>query len=173
LRTEAPADAPPAAWHGRGGSLASLDLLKRLGLEEDTLVLFTSDNGHHEEGGYPAGLFEEAGPLRGKKRDLYEGGIRVPAIARWPGRVPAGAVSDHAAYFEDFLATAAELAGAPAPEGTDGLSFVPVLLGRAAGEVRHRSLYWELGADSLKYTSELIGDIWKYYHHKFHQNHRL
>jgi len=120
-----------------------LDLLKRLGLEEKTLVIFTSDNGHHDEGGYRPGLFREAGPLRGKKRDLYEGGIRVPAIARWPGRVPAGAVSDQVACFTDFFPTAAEFAGTAAPAGLDGLSFVPALLGRPREGLWHRFLYWE------------------------------
>jgi len=117
--------------------------LKDLGLDKDTLVIFSSDNGHHTEGGEgPEDIFAKNGPLRGKKRDLTDGGIRVPCIAWWPGRVKAGATSGHVAYFGDFLSTAAELAGATEPEGRDGLSFAPTLLGRA-GQRTHDYLYWE------------------------------
>src|SRR5262249_41156998 len=79
----------------------------------------------------------------GIKRDLYEGGIRVPTIARWPGHVPAGQLSDHVGYFADFLPTAAELAGAKVPGPIDGISFLPALLGQAARQRRHEYLYWE------------------------------
>ena len=117
--------------------------LKLLGLEEKTLVIFTSDNGPHKEGGNDPQFFAASGPLRGLKRDLFEGGIRMPFLARWPGKVPAGAVSGHVGYFGDFFATAAELAGAPVPEQLDSLSFVPTLLGMAATQAKHDYLYWE------------------------------
>jgi arylsulfatase A-like enzyme len=118
-----------------------LDALKRKGLDDNTLVIFTSDNGPHREGNHDPDFFRSRGPLRGIKRDLYEGGIRVPAIARWPGKVPAGKASDAAWAFWDFLPSAAELGGVGAPAGIDGASFVPALTGRAAGN--SRTLYWE------------------------------
>ncbi len=115
--------------------------LKRHGIDGNTVVMFSSDNGPHNEGGADAAFNDSNGPLRGTKRDLYEGGIRVPMIVRWPGKAPAGAVSGHAGYFGDFLATAAELAGTAAPEGHDGISFVPAILGKE--QRRHEHLYWE------------------------------
>ncbi len=121
-----------------------LSRLSELGLDENTLVIFTSDNGAHAEDGKDNPFFRASGPLRGIKRDLYEGGVRVPFLARWPGRVAAGRTSDHIAAFWDFLPTAAELAGAPAPASAiDGISYLPDLLGR--GDQReHEFLYWEL-----------------------------
>ena len=101
-----------------------LQHLHALGLDEQTLVLFTSDNGPHREGRHEPTFFESSAPLRGIKRDLYEGGIRVPMIARWPGTIQPGGVTHHVSAFWDFLPTAAEAAGLSAPE-TDGLSFLP------------------------------------------------
>lgn len=120
-----------------------LDLLRELGIEKQTLVLFSSDNGPHREGGNDPQFFNSSGPLRGIKRDLYEGGIRVPTLAWWPGTLEAGTVSDHVGYQGDFLATAAELAGAITPAGLDSLSFLPTLLGEASRQKRHEYLYWE------------------------------
>jgi len=117
--------------------------LKALGLDEKTLVIFTSDNGPHKEGGADPDFFDSNSPLRGIKRALYEGGIRVPMIARWPGRVPAGSRSDHVSAFWDMMPTFAELAGAQMPERTDGISMVPALLGKADRQQRHEFLYWE------------------------------
>ena len=118
--------------------------LRQLHLEEKTLVIFSSDNGHHTEGGEgQEDLFAKSGPLRGKKRDLTEGGIRVPTLAWWPDRIKAGSESNHVAFFGDFLNTAADLAGAPIPEGRDGISFASELLGRADQQRRHPHLYWE------------------------------
>ncbi|MBI3878469.1 MAG: arylsulfatase [Verrucomicrobia bacterium] len=108
----------------------------------NTLVIFTSDNGPHKEGGNDPEFFKSSGPFRGIKRDLTEGGIRVPFIAWWPGRIAPGTTSDLPVAFWDFPATAAELAGAKAPVG-DGLSIVPTLLGEAAKQKRHDFLYWE------------------------------
>jgi arylsulfatase A len=125
-----------------------LDRLRELGLAENTLVIFTSDNGPAREGGADPAFFSSSGSLRGIKRDLYEGGIRVPMIAWWPRRIAAGSVTDHPSAFWDFLPTAAELAGARPPAGIDGISYVPALLGHA--QLEHEYLYWEflLGGDA-------------------------
>ncbi|CAN5865832.1 arylsulfatase [soil metagenome] len=125
-----------------------MEKLKELDLDDNTIVFFTSDNGPHREGGkgYDPEFFKASGPLRGIKRDLYEGGIRVPMIARWPGKIEAGSESNHVWAFWDVLPTLAELAGEEAPEGIDGLSAVPTLLGpEAAGreQEEHEFLYWE------------------------------
>ncbi|MCL4401876.1 MAG: arylsulfatase [Acidobacteria bacterium] len=118
-----------------------VEQLKKSGQDENTLIIFTSDNGPHKEGGHNPGFFESAGPLRGIKRDVYEGGIRVPSIARWPARVRAGQVSKQPWAFWDVLPTAAELAGVPCPAGLDGISIVPTLLG--GRQPQHEYLYWE------------------------------
>jgi arylsulfatase A-like enzyme len=118
-----------------------LDRLRSLGIDDDTIVFFTSDNGPHSEGGSDASFFQSSGPLRGKKRDLYEGGIRVPMIVRWPGRIEAGAVRDYPWGFWDFFSTCVEIAGAPEPEGLDGRSVLPVLLGKELPS--ERWFYWE------------------------------
>jgi len=117
--------------------------LKALGLDNDTLVMFTSDNGPHKEGGADPTFFNSSGPLKAYKRALYEGGIRVPMIARWPGRIEAGSVSDHISAFWDFLPTCCELVGVTAPEDIDGISIVPTLLARPGDQRRHEYLYWE------------------------------
>jgi len=126
------------------------DRLKALGLDEKTLVLFSSDNGPHKEGGADPAFFGSSGGLRGIKRDLYEGGIRVPLIARWPGRITAGSGSDHVCAFWDFLPTCCELAGVPTPEETDGLSFLPTLLGQPQRQRQHPYLYWEFHEQGKK-----------------------
>jgi len=120
-----------------------LDKLKQLGLDRKTLVMFTSDNGPHGEGGANPKYFNSNGGLRGMKRDLYEGGIRVPMIARWPGRIKAGSGSEHISAFWDVMPTLAEIAGAEAPSNIDGISFVPTLLGRKGKQKEHDYLYWE------------------------------
>jgi arylsulfatase A-like enzyme len=120
-----------------------LGKLQKLGLDRDTLVMFSSDNGPHREGGADPRFFTSAGPLRGIKRDLYEGGIRVPLIARWPGRIRPGSVSEHVSAFWDFLPTCAELAGVVSPAVTDGISLVPVLTGEPKRQNQHEFLYWE------------------------------
>lgn len=120
-----------------------LDLLAELGIAEKTLVMFTSDNGPHKEGGQDPEFFDPNGPFRGMKRDLYDGGIRVPTIAWRPGTIKAGTVSDHIGYFADVMATVAEMAGCAVPAGTDGISFLPVLEGKPERQRRHEYLYWE------------------------------
>ncbi len=122
-----------------------LDLLKELKIDDNTLVLFTSDNGPHQEGGHKADFFDSNGKFRGIKRDLYEGGIRVPAIAHWPGKVAAGSVTDQAWYAGDLMATFCELTGARLPEETDSDSFVSALDGKPVEKKwkRQHNMYWE------------------------------
>ena len=119
-----------------------LDLLQELGIAEDTLVIFTSDNGHHKESGHDPEFFDSNGPLRGMKRDLYEGGIRVPTIAWWPGQIAPGTVTHHIGYFGDFMATACALAGVQPPEPNDSISFLPTLLAKGE-QPEHVYPYWE------------------------------
>ena len=119
-----------------------LDRLEALGIDDKTLVLFSSDNGPHQEGGADPDYFDSNGPLRGYKRDLYEGGIRVPTIARWPGTVQAGATTDHVSAFWDLMPTLADLTGATAPDDIDGISYLPTLLGTGT-QAQHDYLYWE------------------------------
>lgn len=116
--------------------------LKECGIADNTLVMFSSDNGPHSEGGANPDFFDSNGENRGQKRDLYEGGIRVPTIAWWPGKVPADSESDHLSAFWDLMPTFAQLAGAKAPKGGDGISFVPTLLGKKQKK-QHEYLYWE------------------------------
>jgi arylsulfatase A len=123
------------------GSL--IDKLKEEGVDENTLVIFTSDNGSYAEGGYHFSMLQSNGVLRGGKRDLYEGGIRVPFIARWPAAIKAGQVSDHPSAFWDFLPTACDLAAIPQPTGIEGISYVPTLLGKPGEQPKHDALYWE------------------------------
>ena len=117
--------------------------LEELGIAGNTLVIFTSDNGPHAEGGADPDFFQSGGPLRGIKRDLYEGGIRVPAIAWWPGTITPGQVNHHMWAFEDFLPTCTDLAGIDTPAGLDGISFAPLLAGTGEAQQKHDSLYWE------------------------------
>lgn len=121
-----------------------IDLLHELKLDRRTLVFFTSDNGPHSEGGHKHEFFDANGPLRGYKRDLYEGGIRVPGIAWWPGVVEPGSSTDEPLAFWDFLPTACELAGAKTPIDIDGISFVPTLLGQP--QKSHEYLFWKYSA---------------------------
>jgi arylsulfatase A-like enzyme len=120
-----------------------LGKLDELGIAEDTLVMFSSDNGPHKEGGADPSFLNSSGPLRGIKRDLYEGGIRVPLVARWRGRIMPGSVSDHVSAFWDFLPTCVELADLMLPEGIDGISMVPTLMGHPERQRKHEFLYWE------------------------------
>jgi len=133
--------------------------LKALGLDGKTLVLFSSDNGPHKEGGVDPAFFDSNGPLRGQKRDLYEGGIRVPFIARWPGRIAAGSGTNHVSAFWDFLPTCCDLAGVTPPEGIDGISILPTLLGKPEEQKKHPYLYWEFHEQGKKQAVRM-GD-WK------------
>jgi len=121
-----------------------MHLLDELKLQDDTLLIFTSDNG--PQGGRPwnvlVDFFDGNGPLRGSKGDFYEGGLRVPFIARWPGKIKRGAVSDQPAAFWDMLPTLAQVAGVASPAGIDSVSVLPTLMGRGHQQ-QHEYLYWE------------------------------
>lgn len=121
-----------------------VDLIDELGLAEDTLIMFSSDNGTtHLDKEVDAEFFESVGPLRGLKGSLYEGGIRVPMIARWHGAIEPGTVTDHLSAFWDVMPTIGEVAGTTPPEGTDGISFAPTLFGKPEQQEQHEYLYWE------------------------------
>lgn len=124
-----------------------LSKLKSEGIAEKTLVLFTSDNGPHREGGNNPDFNNSNGPLKGMKRHLYEGGIRVPTIAWWPGTIQPGSSSRHIAYFGDLMATAGQLAGQSIPKDLDSISFLPTLT-KNGKQKRHPFLYWEFYAGS-------------------------
>ncbi len=119
------------------------DLLKELGIDDQTLVMFSSDNGPHNEANHNLARFNPSGPLTGIKRALTEGGIRVPFIARWPGKIAAGSTSDHVAYFGDLFATLGQVAGAEAPKNLDSVSFLPTLMADTTAQKKHPYLYWE------------------------------
>jgi arylsulfatase A-like enzyme len=169
---EVPSDAPysdrpwPQVQKNHAAMITRLDgyvgqvfaKLKQLGLAERTIVFFSSDNGPHKEGGADPAFFHSSGPLKGYKRAMYEGGIRIPMIVRWPGKVKAGVVSDQVWAFWDFLPTAAELAGAKAPADIDGISVVPTLLGKGT-QKQHEFLYWEFHEGGSKQAVRM-GD-WK------------
>ena len=140
-----------------------LRTLDELNLSDNTLVVFTSDNGPDRDNGNDPDFFQAAGPFRGYKRDLYEGGIRVPMIARWPGRIPARSTSAVPWSFQDVLPTFAELAGASAPRAIDGRSITPQLLepNSPAGRAPvHDHLYWEVWENGLQMQAARAGD-WK------------
>ena len=96
--------------------------LKEKGLYDHTIIVFTSDNGVHSEGGHDPSYFDSNGPFRGQKRDLYEGGIRTPFVIQWPGVIPQGVVTNHISAFWDFLPTIGELVQADIPQNIDGIS---------------------------------------------------
>ncbi len=131
------------------GMVANLDknigkllaTLKKAGIDDNTVVSFTSDNGPTSAGGYQPEFFDSNGIYRGAKRDLYEGGIRVPFLVRWPAKIEAGRESDHPSAFWDFLPTACDLAGVEKPNGIQGISYAPTLLGNE--QPKHDFLYWE------------------------------
>lgn len=137
-----------------------MEQLEKQGIADNTLILFTSDNGPTFNGGSDSAFFDSAGPFGGLKTEFYEGGIRVPLIARWPGKIAADTISNHPAAFWDFLPTLVDAAGvaeiAEFPTDIDGLSFLPALLGDDADAEKHDSFYWEMtGAQAI-----LQGD-WK------------
>ncbi|GIW80525.1 MAG: N-acetylgalactosamine-6-sulfatase [Gemmatales bacterium] len=118
--------------------------LKKNGIDHKTIVFFTSDNGPHREGGNNPDFNDSNGPLRGIKRDLTEGGIRVPMIVRWPGKIKPGTTSHFVGAFQDVMPTLAELAQAEnaVPEDIDGISFVPTLTGQPEKQRKHQTLFW-------------------------------
>jgi arylsulfatase A-like enzyme len=136
-----------------------LKRLKELEIDEQTVVFFTSDNGPHKEGGGDPAFFHSSGPLSGYKRSMHDGGIRVPMIARWPGKIQPGTTSGLPWAFWDFQPTAAELAGVKAPAGIDGISVVPTLL-QQGGQKTHDFLYWEFHEGGSSAQAVRMGD-WK------------
>ncbi len=141
--------------HYVGEVLAKLD---QLGLTENTIVIFTSDNGAHQEGGADPDFFDSNGPFKGYKRDLYEGGVHVPLIVKWPGKVKPGSTSDHRSAFWDWLPTFAEITGSDGPNKIDGISFLPTLLGQST-QKKHDYLYWEF--HELGGRQAVLKDGWK------------
>jgi arylsulfatase A-like enzyme len=139
-----------------------MDYLKKNQLDENTVVIFASANGPHKEGGVNPKYFNSSGGLRGYKRDLYEGGIRVPFIVRWPGKVTAGSTSDAPFAFWDILPTLAEISRTSSPTNIDGISFLPTLLGKSQTN-RHEHLYWEFHEDGF-HQAVRMGD-WKAVRH--------
>jgi len=132
--------------------------LKEKGLDNKTIIIFSSDNGPHAEGGWKPDFFNSNGGLRGFKRDLYEGGIRIPFIVRWPGKIRPG-VSDHVSAFWDFMPTACELAGVTPPKTCDGISYLPVLMNQESKQGMHEYLYWEFYTDISRQA--VRKDDWK------------
>ncbi len=137
-----------------------LATLRELGLSENTLVIFTSDNGPHNESNHNLARFNPSGPLTGIKRSLTDGGIRVPMIAWWPAKIQPQPASGHVAYFGDWMATAAELAGTPPPANCDSISFLPTLLGDTSIQQKHEFLYWEFHEGGFKQAA-LYQGRWK------------
>ena len=158
----------PDPDRGQAAMIARLDsyvgrmlaTLKETGLAENTLVIFTSDNGPHNESNHDLKRFNPSGPLTGIKRSLTDGGIRVPCIAWSPSSIPPGIESSHAAYFGDWMATAAELAKTKAPIGCDSISFVPTLVGQFDNQSPHEFLYWEFHEGGFKQAA-LYQGRWK------------
>jgi len=120
-----------------------------LKIEDNTLVIFTSDNGPHREGGNDPDFNDSNGPLRGYKGNVYEGGIREPFIAWWPGRVATGKTCESPVYFADVMPTFATLCGGKAPSHTDGIDFSPTLFGSNQPELENRFMYWEFDHDGV------------------------
>ena len=147
-----------------------MDEVDRLGLAEKTLIVFTSDNGAQNEGGHDCSFFRSTGDYRGWKRDVYDGGMHTPVIARWTGTIPAGSHSNLLSAFWDWQPTLCELAGAPIPATTDGISIAPTLLGRKQTQ-KHDFLYWEFDeyADrkirGRQYKQAVVFDNWKVIHY--------
>jgi len=135
-----------------------VQLVNELGIAENTIIIFTSDNGAHVEGGADPEFFGSNGGFRGYKRDLYEGGIRVPMIAAWPGKIKPGSTSSHVSAFWDVMPTFADIAGIQTPENIDGISFLPELLGKE-NQKKHDYLYYEFYA--LGGRVAILKDDWK------------
>lgn len=134
-------------------------MLEELGLSENTIIVFTSDNGPHKEGGYDPAVFNGSGNLRGIKRDLYEGGIRVPFIVKWPGQIEAGSVSDYTWASWDLLPTVCDILHTKAPAGLDGISALPILKGEKYE--RPTPLYWEFITPTSKFRMAVRLGKWK------------
>jgi arylsulfatase A-like enzyme len=135
-----------------------IEKLKELGIDKNTLVMFCSDNGPHQEGGHKMEFFNSNGKYKGMKRDLYEGGVKTPFIARWPEKIKAGSTSEEVFAFWDFLATFSDITGAGKPAVTEGISFLPSLTGKEQKE-KHDYLYYEFYEKGGKQS--VLKDQWK------------
>jgi arylsulfatase A-like enzyme len=135
-----------------------LDLLKKKKIDKNTLIIFTSDNGVHDRSGYNPDFLDSNGPFRGIKRDMYEGGIRTPYVARWPEKIRPGTATYHVSAFYDLLPTLCDLIGVKVPSGSDGLSFLPSLTGEGV-QKKHDFLYWEL--HEFGGLQAVLKDNWK------------
>ena len=140
-------------------------LLQQLGIDENTLIVFTSDNGAHLEGGHDPEFWNSTAGLRGHKRDMHEGGIRTPMLARWPGVIAPGTQSDLISSFQDVMPTMAELVGQPVPAQVDGISMLPTLRGDLAAQRHHDFLYWEFtkGLEQEIFSQAVRQGPWKAY----------
>lgn len=136
-----------------------LDLLKEIGQLENTIVIFASDNGVHNVGGHDPSYFNSNASLRGIKRDLYEGGVHVPFVVSWPKVIGQPRVTEHIATFWDFMPTVCDLLGLPVPQGSDGLSYLPVLENREQEQAKHDYLYYEFYEQGGKQS--IYKDGWK------------
>ena len=134
------------------------EFLNEKGLSENTIIIFTSDNGVHAEGGHDPDYFDSNGPFRGTKRDLYEGGIRTPFIVQWPGKIQKSSVSYHISAFWDFLPTVCDLLGENVPHQSDGISYLPALTGTGE-QPQHGYLYWEFHEQGGKQA--VLKNNWK------------
>tara|TARA_R110002049_G_scaffold193240_5_gene362073 strand:+ start:985 stop:2382 length:1398 start_codon:yes stop_codon:yes gene_type:complete len=139
-----------------------LDLLKNKGIDKNTLVIFTSDNGPHAEGNVNPEFFDSNYNLRGIKRDLYEGGVKVPFIAWWPETIQAGKKTNHQSAFWDFMATCSDITNVPLNSNSNGISYLPTLLGQEQNQKQHDYLYWEFNKKGKKQA--LIYKNWKLIH---------
>ena len=133
------------------------DHLRKLNLENNTIIFFSSDNGPHNEGGNTPKFFNSSGGLRGIKRNLYEGGIRIPLIIKWPDKIKKPIISDHISAFWDFVPTVCEILNIKIPDDTDGISYLPAMLNRS--QKKHEYLYWELYG--LKFKRAVRINNWK------------
>jgi arylsulfatase A-like enzyme len=147
-----------------------LALLEHYEIDDNTLVIFTSDNGAHREGGHDPDFWNSTGSLRGMKRDMHEGGIRTPMLARWPGTIAENKTTNHLSAFWDVLPTMCELIGQPVPPKSDGISFLPLLKGQNEVQKKHDYLYWEFcGNNDQQIISQAVRQgKWK----AFRQVHR-
>ena len=136
-----------------------IEKVDELGLADNTIIVFTSDNGPHQEGGADPEYFNGNGPLRGFKRDLYEGGIRVPMIAKWPGKISPNTKTNHPSAFWDVFATFSDIVEYEKPKNLDGISFLPTLMGNPEKQKKHEYLYWEF--HELGGRQAIRKDNWK------------
>jgi arylsulfatase A-like enzyme len=145
-----------------------LALLDYYDIDDQTLIIFSSDNGAHREGGHRPEFWNSTASLRGMKRDMHEGGIRTPMLARWPGVISPGTTTNHLSAFQDVLPTMAELVEQPLPKQADGISFLPLLKGMTHQQKKHEFLYWEFckGNEQSLFSQAIRMKDWKGYREK-------